>query len=129
MTIIGMRRETVFAGIAAALVVACGSAERPGTQVASAAASVGTAAAAAPDPLASRSKGLATAPIVVYEMSDFQCPFCRRHAVETFPALEREYIATGKVRWVFVNLPITELHPNALPAAELSICASNAGKF
>ena len=128
MTIMGMRWEIVLGGIVAALVTACGPAERPATQVASAAATAG-AAATAPDPLASRSKGAASAPIVIYEMSDFQCPFCRRHAIETFPALEREYVATGKVRWVFVNMPITEIHPNALPAAELSICAANAGKF
>ena len=64
-------------------------------------------------PLSARTKGSPTAPIVVYEMSDFQCPFCRRHAVEVFPALEQEYIRTGKVRWVFVNYPLTSIHPNA----------------
>ncbi len=63
-------------------------------------------------PIRSRAgrKGSATAPITVYEMSDFQCPYCRRFALETFPTLEREYIATGKVRWVFVNFPLTT-HP------------------
>ncbi len=81
------------------------------------------------DPLASRSMGSRTAPITVYEMSDFQCPYCRRHAMETFPTLEREYIATGKVRWVFLNFPITSLHPNAAAAAQFAMCAANAGKF
>ena len=81
------------------------------------------------DPLESRSMGSRTAPITVYEMSDFQCPYCRRHAIETFPTLEREYIATGKVRWVFLNLPITSLHPNAAAAAQFAVCAANAGKF
>jgi protein-disulfide isomerase len=79
--------------------------------------------------LAARTKGVATAPVTVYEMSDFQCPFCRRFATETFPALEREYIATGKVRWIFVNLPIPSLHPNAVPAAQLAVCAGRQGKF
>src|SRR5260370_22569642 len=32
----------------------------------------------APDPLAARSKGRRTAAVTVYEMSDFQCPYCRR---------------------------------------------------
>jgi protein-disulfide isomerase len=81
------------------------------------------------DPLASRSLGSRAAPITVYEMSDFQCPYCRRHAIETFPTLQREYIATGKVRWVFLNLPITSLHPNAAAAAQFAMCAANAGKF
>ncbi|HEX5634341.1 MAG TPA: thioredoxin domain-containing protein [Gemmatimonadales bacterium] len=88
-----------------------------------------TAKVAKPINLAPRTKGAATAPIVVYEMSDFQCPFCRRFAVQTFPELERDYIATGKVRWVFINLPLTQLHDNAAPAAELAMCAGKQGKF
>jgi protein-disulfide isomerase len=81
------------------------------------------------DPLAARSKGSSTAPITVYEMSDFQCPFCRRHAQETFPAIEREYVATGKVRWVFINFPLTSLHANAAPTAEFAMCAARQDKF
>ena len=84
---------------------------------------------AAPNTLASRSRGSATAPITVYEMSDFQCPYCRRFSLETFPALEREYIATGKVRWVFVNFPLTSLHSNAVPAAETALCAARQNAF
>ena len=79
--------------------------------------------------LPSRTKGSATAPVTVYEMSDFQCPYCRRFAVETFPTLQREYIATGKVRWVFVNYPLTSLHPNAVPAAEVAVCAGRQNAF
>ncbi len=83
----------------------------------------------AQDPLASRSKGDAAAPVVVYEMSDFQCPFCKRHAEQTFPALEREFVQTGKVRWVFINYPLTQIHPNAVPAAEVAMCAARQGGF
>jgi len=79
--------------------------------------------------LASRSKGSATAPVTVYEMSDFQCPFCQRFALEIFPALEAQYVANGKVRWVFVNFPLTQLHPNAVAAAEVAMCAATQGKF
>jgi protein-disulfide isomerase len=87
------------------------------------------AAQQADAPLAGRSKGVATAPVTVYEMSDFQCPFCRRFALETFPVIEREYITTGKVRWVFVNFPLTSIHPNAVAAAEVAFCASRQGAF
>jgi protein-disulfide isomerase len=87
------------------------------------------AAAAQPDPLAPRTKGSASAPVTVYEMSDFQCPFCKRHADQYFPAIEKEYIATGKVRWIFINLPLTSLHPNAVAAAEFAMCAAHEGKF
>ena len=83
----------------------------------------------APNTLASRTKGSGSAPITVYEMSDFQCPYCRRFAQETFPTLDREYVRTGKVRWVFVNFPLTSLHSNAVPAAELALCASKQGAF
>jgi len=79
--------------------------------------------------LPERSKGSPDAPITVYEMSDFQCPFCREHALNTFPELDRLYIETGKVRWVFVNFPIPQLHPNATVAGEFALCAARAGKF
>jgi protein-disulfide isomerase len=80
-------------------------------------------------PEAARTKGSPTAPVTVYEMSDFQCPYCRQHAVEVFPLLEREFVRGGKVKWIFVNLPITQLHPNAVPAAEFAMCAAKHGKF
>lgn len=81
------------------------------------------------DPLASRSKGKPGAPVTVYEMADFQCPACRGFAINVFPTLEREYVATGKVRWVFINFPLTSIHPNAVPAAELAMCAARQGRF
>ncbi|MGH7526436.1 MAG: DsbA family protein [Gemmatimonadales bacterium] len=87
------------------------------------------AAQTVPNSLAARSKGSPTAPVTVYEMSDFQCPYCREFALETFPALERHFVATGKVRWVFVNFPLTSLHPNAVGAAEVALCAGKQGAF
>lgn len=81
------------------------------------------------DPLAPRTKGSAAAPVTVYEMSDFQCPYCKRFSELTFPTLEKEYIATGKVRWIFINMPLSSIHPNAVPAAEFAMCAAREGKF
>lgn len=89
-----------------------------------------TTAATGPGPMIElRSKGDTAAPITVFEMSDFQCPFCRQFFSETFPSIERDYVATGKVHWVFVNFPLTDLHPNAEPAAEFAMCAAKLGKF
>ena len=79
--------------------------------------------------LKQRTRGVETAPLTIYELSDFQCPFCRRQAVETFPAIEKAYINTGKVRWVFLNFPLTSIHPNALAAAEFAMCAARVDKF
>ena len=79
--------------------------------------------------LAQRTKGLATAPLTIYELSDFQCPYCRRQALEVLPTIEKEFIATGKVRWIFLNFPITQLHANASAAAEFAMCAAKIDKF
>lgn len=80
-------------------------------------------------PLESRSKGSPTAPVTVYEMSDFQCPYCRQFAIETFPQLDRDYVKTGKVRWVFINFPLTSIHTHAAAAAELALCAAKQRGF
>ena len=79
--------------------------------------------------LDSRSKGSPTAPVTVYEMSDFQCPYCRKFALESFPELERDYIRPGKVRWVFINYPLTSIHAHASAAAELAVCAAKQQGF
>ena len=62
-------------------------------------------------------------------MSDFQCPYCKRFAQETFPEIERSYITPGKVRWVFINFPLTisTLTPSA--AGELALCAAKQNGF
>jgi protein-disulfide isomerase len=89
----------------------------------------GTAEGTAQDDLrAARTKGSASATVTIYEMSDFQCPFCAQWVRQTLPALEREYVATGKVKLVFVNFPLP-MHPNAEPAAELAMCAARQGRF
>jgi protein-disulfide isomerase len=91
------------------------------------------AAQAKPDsaknPLAGRTRGSAAAPVTVYEMSDFQCPFCRTFALTTFREIDSLYIATGKVRWAFVNFPLTSVHDNALGAAEVALCAAQQNAF
>jgi len=75
-----------------------------------------------------RTKGRADAPVTIYEMSDFQCPACAHFFRTTLPALEREYIATGKVKLIYVNFPLPR-HPNAVPAAELAMCAARQSLF
>jgi protein-disulfide isomerase len=79
--------------------------------------------------LLARTKGRSDAPVTVYEMADFQCPACRLFAVTVFPTLEREFIETGKVRWVFINFPLTSIHPNAVAAAEVAMCAGQQQRF
>ena len=83
----------------------------------------------APIPLESSSMGVMKAPVTVYEMSDFQCPYCRAFASETFPQLEKQYIKPGKVRWVFINFPLTSVHAHAAAAAQLALCAAKQRGF
>lgn len=86
-------------------------------------------AAQAPDPMAARAKGQPGAAVTIYEMSDFQCPYCREFALTTLPIIEREYVRPGKVRIVYVNLPLTNLHANAAAAAVAGLCAARQHKF
>ena len=81
------------------------------------------------DPLAVRTKGRPGAPVTVYEMSDFQCPYCKAFALATLPLLEREYVTSGRVRFVYINLPLPSLHANATAAAEAALCAAHQHKF
>ena len=110
-----MSRAPVLTLVLLAASVACARAQTPATSDR--------------DLLEARSKGSPTAPIRVIEMSDFQCPWCRKFTLETSAALDSEYVATGKVHWIFVNLPIPQLHPNAVAGAELAMCAAQRGKF
>jgi protein-disulfide isomerase len=79
--------------------------------------------------IAARTRGDTKAPLVMYEVSDFQCPYCRQFWAETLPRLEAEYIRTGKLRLTFINFPISQLHPNAQAAHELAMCGAEQGKF
>ncbi len=78
---------------------------------------------------AGRIKGSASAPIWLVEISDFQCPYCKQWHDETFAAIDKEFVQTGKVRLAYLNYPIPSLHVNATAAAEAAMCASVQGKF
>ena len=75
------------------------------------------------------SMGSATAKVTVMEVSDYHCPFCKRQTMQTFPSLQNEYVKTGKVRFIFVDYPIAQLHPVAHRAHEAAACAGDQGKF
>ncbi|MGE5250668.1 MAG: DsbA family protein [Bacteroidota bacterium] len=68
------------------------------------------------------SLGPADAPITIVEFSDFQCPFCRRFYQETYKPLLDAY--PGKIRFVYRDLPLTSIHPEAFPAAVAAACAN-----
>lgn len=73
--------------------------------------------------------GDANAPVLVFEYSDLQCPFCGSFDRNMFPTLKSDYIDTGKVRFVFRHFPLTNLHADAQRAAEASECAADQSMF
>ena len=75
------------------------------------------------------SLGRADAPVTIVEFSDYQCPFCQRFFATTLPAIKKEYIDAGKVRYVFRDHPMDQLHPYARKAAEAAHCAGDQGKY
>ena len=95
------------------------------------AAALSTVAAPPPaDPmLAARTKGSSDAPITIFEMSDFQCPFCLTFFRDFWPAIQEEYVETGKVKFTFLNLPLISLHSHAAEAHEYAMCAAAQDQF
>ena len=47
--------------------------------------------------------GQANAPVTIAFWSDFQCPFCKKFELDTFPQLVKDYVDTGKVKIVFMD--------------------------
>lgn len=72
--------------------------------------------------------GSDSAPIVMVEYSDFQCPFCRRYYTETHGVLMEKYVNEGKLQIIFKDFPLS-FHPMAGPYANASRCAAEQGKF
>ncbi len=63
------------------------------------------------------------AKVTIFEYSDYECPFCRRHDMQTFPQIKSEYIDTGKVKYVAKNFIAVPSHsPIAEPTAYAAYC-------
>lgn len=73
--------------------------------------------------------GKAGAKVTLVEFSDYQCPFCARHFRSVMPRLKREYVDTGKLRYVFRDFPLVSIHPEATMAAVAARCAGDQGKY
>jgi protein-disulfide isomerase len=74
-------------------------------------------------------KGSPDASVVLIEYADFQCPYCGQFARQILPEIEKRYVSTGKLRVVFKHMPLQEIHPQAVMAAETAECARQQGKF
>ncbi len=71
--------------------------------------------------------GTDTATVTIIEVGDYQCHMCKRWFEETRPLIVENYINTGKVNLVFVDMPF--LGSDSIPASEASYCADDQGKY
>lgn len=68
-----------------------------------------------------RSLGPADAQVVVIEYVSATCPHCAMFHMHSWPQIKRNYIDTGKVRWIMRELPLDSL---AMAAFMLARCVS-----
>lgn len=73
-------------------------------------------------------KGSESAPLTVVEYTDYQCPYCARHAQQVLPEILQNYVNTGKVRYVLRDFPLS-IHKQAGKASEAAHCAGDQGKY
>ena len=71
--------------------------------------------------------GAESAPAIIIDFSDFQCPRCERYVESTEPEIKKEYIETGNVAYVFKHFPWRGI--DSFSAALASECANEQGKF
>lgn len=71
-------------------------------------------------------QGLENAPVTLVEYGDYQCPYCGL----AYPIVKAVQERMGnRMRFVFRNFPLTEMHAHAFAAAQLAEAAGAAGKF
>lgn len=89
--------------------------------------------------------GNKSAPLTIYEFSDYECPYCaiaegnedllQQYLVQDpsfvppMPSVFKDYVETGKVKFVFYNLPLEQLHADVMPAHLAAMCAKDQGKW
>ena len=77
------------------------------------------------DPEHDHVRGPEEAPVTLVEYADFECPYCG-----LAEPVVRELLADyGDLRYVWRHLPLTDVHPHALLAAEGAEAAARQGKF
>jgi Na+/H+ antiporter NhaA len=77
------------------------------------------------DPERDHIRGPAKAPVTLVEYGDFECPYCG----QAEPVIRELLADYGDLRYVWRHLPLTDVHPHAMLAAEGSEAAAQQGKF
>jgi protein-disulfide isomerase len=114
-------RRVFLKGVStAALIVAVGGIEALQAMQPAAAQSATAAELMVPPPLGDRVLGKDDAPVTIIEYASMTCPHCAHFAETTYPELKKQYIDTGKVKYIFREFP---LDPLAAGASMLARCA------
>jgi len=66
-----------------------------------------------PGPLGDRAYGNPNAPVTIVEYVSLTCPHCRNYHAKVFPKVKRQYVDTGKVRYIIREFPIGRTAGNA----------------
>lgn len=66
------------------------------------------------------------AKVTLIDFTDYECPFCKRYYDETFSQIKKDYIDTGKIKYVVRDLPLS-FHANAHKEAQAAECAREQG--
>lgn len=72
--------------------------------------------------------GSDSAPVMVTEYADYECPFCADFDIVTFPDVKARLIEAGKVRWRYRDFPLS-MHKYSRLAAHAAACADDQGKY
>lgn len=72
--------------------------------------------------------GANTAKVAIMEFSDYECPYCGKHALKILPKLKEKYVQTGALKYIKRDFPLG-FHSQAKTAAIAARCAGDQGKY
>ncbi len=72
--------------------------------------------------------GSASAPVIIEEFADYECPSCGRYATITEPDVRKRIVETGQALYKYYDFPLP-MHRNTQAASSASACADEQGKF
>lgn len=67
------------------------------------------------------------AKVALVEYTDFQCPYCARHASDTEPSIIKDYVDTGKIIYVVRSFPLDFHGQIAIDSANAALCVNEIG--
>ena len=83
----------------------------------------------APQALPDMVLGAKDAPVVVVEYASMTCPHCAHFDETAYPKIKKNYIDTGKVRWILREFPLDPLAAAAFMLARCAAGEDNAPKY